>query len=869
MAQKQFNVNRLIAREVDSEMVEKTPYEWIHGHKPDVRGWLPVGATVVGHLSSKNGKDGPRAVLGVHLGIAMGRRAYRVLVGDKVYQCSTVRLVEGCSGRWQTAMLGVKHGIQDWIRVARRLELQGLVPYDLDLGEDAKDIIKEEQRLLDDGALDVFDGLEIRDAAEVDDSDDDYDPGTDDDGDVSDGSDSDGDVEDSDSDRDADDDPVAPEQVVPVQNDDDEQYVPDREEVDEDEEEEEDGGGRVGAHAHRYNLRRRDAPGGIVGARQIKVNKDMQHQLGLVARIRATRYAMSLQNNKVYLKANPEAPKIIKNWKLAMEDELHLDGMKQEKQAWDKNHVYESVKLSDVPAGAKLLWAHWVFVPKWKDGKWIVKARLVVDGSKMECKDTYAPTVDRMTVFSTLVMAVQRGWAIRQADFSTAFLNGKREEPVYVKAPYLSLANGDPDSVCKIVGNVYGLPDAPRIWYNTLKDTLDKFGFKPTHTDAGMFVYEGEKGSEDEGKVAYMCIYVDDVVFTGNDEEFLDRTLEKINEVHKLKVGKLDKFLGINFTRKSEDGPIHACLEDTVLEMLNEWKLFDSDFYPSKTLKLPTMKDAVPDPTEKDEPMDVELYQTWVGKLTYLMSVCRPDLAKAVNVLCSHLHHPCKRHFRAVKQVFRYVAGTPTLGISLGVNSRRELHGDSELVDYSSNLYVAAFGDADWGTDPNTRKSYSGFVIMFNGSIVGWGCKRQTVVALSTVQAEYIAAGVTVRKMMHLSNVFEEANMHLQGPLRLFCDNLPAIRNASNPDKSMSAIRHTAISHHFISDEIARGKLQMLHVSSKLNGSDPCTKLMSGPVHKHMCAVMGMVERERMVALDKDGNVVYLARRRFVYSLCI
>ena len=113
----------------------------------------------------------------------------------------------------------------------------------------------------------------------------------------------------------------------------------------------------------------------------------------------------------------------------------------------------------------------------------------------------------------------------------------------------------------------------------------------------------------------------------------------------------------------------------------------------------------------------------------FAMICTRPDIAHVVGVLSRFMSKPGKEHWTVVKRVFRYLRGTSDYGLCYqgrpGLDRVLDIHG---------------FVDADWAGDLDQRRSTSGYVFNLFGGAVSWMSKKQSVVALSTTEAEYMAA---------------------------------------------------------------------------------------------------------------------------------
>ena len=136
-----------------------------------------------------------------------------------------------------------------------------------------------------------------------------------------------------------------------------------------------------------------------------------------------------------------------------------------------------------------------------------------------------------------------------------------------------------------------------------------------------------------------------------------------------------------------------------------------------------------PKTQEEEEDMSHVPYASAVGSLMYAMVYTRPDIAHSVGVLSRFMSNPGKEYWIAVKWVFIYLCGTSDYGLCYqgrpGLERVLDIHG---------------FFDAYWAGDLDQRRSTSGYVFSLFGGAVSWMSKRQSVVALSTTEAEYMAA---------------------------------------------------------------------------------------------------------------------------------
>ena len=121
------------------------------------------------------------------------------------------------------------------------------------------------------------------------------------------------------------------------------------------------------------------------------------------------------------------------------------------------------------------------------------------------------------------------------------------------------------------------------------------------------------------------------------------------------------------------------------------------------------------------EPVNEEQYQALIGGLTYAVTATRPDLAHALGTVNQFCSNPGE-HWKAAKHILRYVKGTIDYGITFDGNKE-------------TDVKLKGYVDADWGSNPNGRKSQSGYLFTVCGGVISWACKKQSVVALSSTEA--------------------------------------------------------------------------------------------------------------------------------------
>lgn len=159
------------------------------------------------------------------------------------------------------------------------------------------------------------------------------------------------------------------------------------------------------------------------------------------------------------------------------------------------------------------------------------------------------------------------------------------------------------------------------------------------------------------------------------------------------------------------------------------------------------------------------------------------------------------------------------------------VNGDSQLV---------AFSDSDWAGDSQDRKSVTGYVFMFKGGPITWKSRKQTVVAKSTAEAEYLSVSSCAQEAIWFRHFLEEINRPLlDKPLDIFVDNQAALQMTQNP-VYLSKTKHIDIPVHHIRDEVTRGRIRLLHIGGTENPADLLTKPLPPNNHLHCIRLLGM-----------------------------
>nr|GEZ45986.1 uncharacterized mitochondrial protein AtMg00810-like [Tanacetum cinerariifolium] len=276
-----------------------------------------------------------------------------------------------------------------------------------------------------------------------------------------------------------------------------------------------------------------------------------------------------------------------------------------------------------------------------------------------------------------------------------------QQEEVYVTQPPRFKDPGHPNKVYKVVNAIYGLHQAPRAWYDTLANYLLSNGFQKGKIDPTLFI------KKQKGDILLVHIYVDDIIFGSTNKE-LCTAFEKLmkDKFQMSSMRELTFFLGLQVTQK-EDG-IFITQDKYVHEIL---KKFNYSNVKSASTPVDLEKPLVKDRDANN--VYVHLYRSMIGSLMYLTS-SRLDIMFAACACARFQVTPKTSHLLAVKRIFRYLKGKPTLGLWYPRDS------SFELVAYTDSDYARATKDMK-STTGGWNMSYLSDFEAINGGYVSFG----------------------------------------------------------------------------------------------------------------------------------------------------
>ena len=487
-------------------------------------------------------------------------------------------------------------------------------------------------------------------------------------------------------------------------------------------------------------------------------------------------------------------------WKEAIQDEMD---------SIINNNTWE---LSDLPPGCKALGNRWIFKRKIKvDGSIDkFKARLVIQGFRqkegIDYFDTYAPVARTSTIRLLIALAAIHNLVIHQMDVKTAFLNGELDEEIYMKQPEGFVVPGCENKVCKLKKSIYGLKQAPKDWHDKFDKVVLSNGYVINQADKCVY-----SKFDSSGKGVIICLYVDDMLIFGTDQNQVDKTKKFLSSNFDMKdMGEAEVILGIRIKR--ENNGISISQSHYIEKILKRFNFKDCS--PVSTPLDPSIK-LLPNKGVSVSQLE---YSRAIGSLMYAMISTRPDIAYAVGKLSRYTSKPSSHHWQALSRVFKYLKGTMDYGLAYtGFPSVIEGH-----------------SDASWISNEEDHSSTSGWVFLLGGGAISWSSKKQSCITDSTMESEFVALSAAGKEAEWLRNLIYEIPLWPKpiSPISIRCDSQSALSNAYR-QVFKGTSRHIGVRHSMIRELITHGVISVEFIRTQHNLADHLTKGLSRDlVHK-------------------------------------
>jgi hypothetical protein len=446
-----------------------------------------------------------------------------------------------------------------------------------------------------------------------------------------------------------------------------------------------------------------------------------------------------------------------------------------------------------------------------------------IPGLQYNPKETSATVMRFETLRVMLSIAAVTGAAIRQFDIVSAYLHGqlKPGEVIYMRPPAGLEHPSDTRLVWRLKRPLYGTMQGGNYWARERDAYMRSIGWTKLDSDPCAFRKDFDDG------FAIVVFWVDDATGIGPKNRLLELEASLNARYGISGQGELTWTLGMAFSRSFERKMVFLS-QKLYIETLV--KRFGQD--DAKTVLTPlapgTTLSRVQCPTTDDETADMHHvpYRELVGALLYVMVATRPVFGFAVGVLCRFMANPGRAHWEAAKRVLRYLKGTSDRALGLG-----------------GDLILRAYTDADYAGDQDDRKSTGAYVFTIGDGAVSWASKKQPVVALSTLEAEYMAMTQAAKEAIWIRSLLRELGCNLDDVL-IHGDNQGAIA-LSRSSVFHNRSKHIDIQYHFIRSMLSDGIISIDYLPTISMLADILTKSLAPARHEELARALGIVSPAR------------------------
>ena len=543
-------------------------------------------------------------------------------------------------------------------------------------------------------------------------------------------------------------------------------------------------------------------------------------------------------------------------------------------QYWDQGCLGMPVAVDHNDAVFHLVWTYNI---KAVDGR--KKARCVCDGSSRSgsvkvLDEVYANCVDQTSAHLFYAVAAAENLLVFGSDVCNAFAEALPPKQGFYIRPDRAFNEWwvnfkghppiPPGHVIPVLSAMQGHPESPRLWEKHADAILRDIGLTPTIHEPCLY----------SGTINGTCIIlmrqVDDFAIAAPDQHTADILMDLLDDQLTMPIkrqGLLDMFNGVDVVQTKHYIKLdcHTYIEKLSAKYLATWmnKIPLSDNRPTP---LPSDADWLRNfnaAIGSDNPKELATlektmqmkYRGGVGELIWAMTTCRPDIAFTSVKLSQSNSRPAEIHYHGLKHAIRYLYTTKTDGLYYWRTHPRPDLPDLPLPAINSNAQdllldnrpdheasiAVAYGDSDWATCVKTRRSFSGICIQLAGGTIAYKTKFQPTVALSSTEAEFMAACDVGRMSLYIRSILWDLDIPQEAATIAYEDNdgCTAMANAQKPT---SRTRHIDIKYFALCDWVESDLIHLERIDTSINIADHLTKPLSRILfHRHADFLLGHV----------------------------
>ena len=474
-------------------------------------------------------------------------------------------------------------------------------------------------------------------------------------------------------------------------------------------------------------------------------------------------------------------------------EDQKLNAKLKELESWNVLKVYQEIE----DQGQKAMTVKWVLREKLKDNKPFTKARLCVRGFEEENENIRdSPTAMKESIRFCLTVAATEKWNIESLDVKTAFLqSNKLERQIIIRPPKEAQTN----KLWQLIKPAYGLGDASRLWYLTVRDKLTKMGIKVSIHDQGLFYLKSNEGRLE----SIIIVFVDDLLVAGKDT-ILRRIESNLKEIFTIgaKHINLFQYIGMSISQK----------DNYTIEL--EQKNYINSIEPIKI-------EHPEEPEREASKADKKKLRSLTGKLNWALMVSRPDIGFDTRQLSTILNQPLVKDLHRANKILKHLKGEPlTLKFSQLTNT--------------DEYQLIVMADASYG---NLRSGHSqeGYVILICDSqykccLLSWNSLKIKRVCKSTLTSETLALGDAIDHAILLSTIYGELISNKPKytiPITALSDNESLVKASATTN--LITEKRLRIEIAAMRESVDNGEIKLKWIDSKNNISNCLKKFGASP----------------------------------------
>ena len=457
----------------------------------------------------------------------------------------------------------------------------------------------------------------------------------------------------------------------------------------------------------------------------------------------------------------------------------------------------------------------WVWTYKYDSDGYLTKfkSRLCVRGDLQlpTLQDTYAATLAMKTFRAMMGLTCAFGLETRQYDLVNAFCNAELSPHIYCKLPPGFEHLG---GALKVKRALYGLRESPKLWSQTLKHALYKFGFEDVPGVNCLM----------RNRNVILLIYVDDLIllYWPLDAAIANDFENNLSSHFKTTIiGEARWFLGVEIIRNKTLGKLWLSQRSYCEKLGSKFDVKGRSTYPK--VPLPPSSTMVINEARATK-SQIKGYQQKVGSIGYAAVSTRPDIAKAHAILSQFLQNPSERCLEMADHLLSYLYGSKNLSLSFD----------------KRGCAWQMFCDSSYA-DNEDKKSSQGLLFTLFGGAIEWKATKQRTITTSTTEAELLALSSIGSSSYWWKRFFSSINFDTGSKHTVFCDNRQAVRIANSESECIyTKLRHVDIHQLWIRQETSKGDLIVKWIPTSKQKADGFTKLLSKQPFENFISHLGL-----------------------------